>query len=200
MKDPEFGKRLKFLRDKAGLTQSEAAKKLGIGYSALQNHESGRWPNRPNQEKYIDFYQCDRNWFLTGKGDPFPGEAGGPEPEPDYNIHEEREIKTLGEALEAVTKLYASRDRHVIKSISASLDAFTAVIGKTKQSQEREKSLEEEASKLNHKLDVLLKMAIKIIKENRPPQGSAERRECIEDIKRFLINEGYPLPDFNDLN
>ena len=55
------------------LTQVEAAREIGVSYKALQDHEAGRWPNRANQEKYVTFYGCDWEWFLTGKGEAYPG-------------------------------------------------------------------------------------------------------------------------------
>lgn len=68
MKDKRFGDRLKHLRSTTGLSQIEAAKKVGISYASLQNHEGGDIPNQNNIQKYIDFYGCNKNWLITGVG------------------------------------------------------------------------------------------------------------------------------------
>lgn len=71
MKDKAFGNRLKYLRQKRGLVQTELAPLIGISYKAIQDHEGGRWPNQKNRQKYLDFYGCDEDWLLTGKGEPY---------------------------------------------------------------------------------------------------------------------------------
>ncbi|MBW2052742.1 MAG: helix-turn-helix transcriptional regulator [Deltaproteobacteria bacterium] len=75
MKDEDakkFGARLKYLRERLKLNQTEAAINIeGISYGSLQRHEAGHWPNQNNLQKYIDFYGCDRNWLLTGEGEPY---------------------------------------------------------------------------------------------------------------------------------
>jgi len=53
------------------LTQDVAALKIGIKYRTYQTHEAGQIPNRNTLKKYIDFYGCDRNWLLTGEGEPY---------------------------------------------------------------------------------------------------------------------------------
>ncbi len=60
------------MRNNLDLKQIEIAPRVGISYKALQDHESGRWPNKKNLERYIAFYGCNRNWFLTGEGVPYP--------------------------------------------------------------------------------------------------------------------------------
>jgi len=82
MRDKAFGKRVRRLRIDRGLTQEEAAKRLGIKYKTYQTHEAGQWPRRKTQERYIQFHQCNRNWFLTGDGEPYikkdrEGDQGG---------------------------------------------------------------------------------------------------------------------------
>lgn len=79
MKDKAFGKRLKYLRKRRKLRQVDAAKKIGVSYKALQDHEGGRWPNRNNLEKYLNFYKCERTWMLTGEGDPYLSKGEKPD-------------------------------------------------------------------------------------------------------------------------
>lgn len=46
-----FGKTLKHLREKAGITQSQLAEKLDVGVTTISNYETGR--NEPNIKKLI---------------------------------------------------------------------------------------------------------------------------------------------------
>lgn len=62
------GERLKGLRQSKDLRQVDAAELIGIGYSSLQGHESGKIPSRSTIKKYADFYKCDETWLLTGLG------------------------------------------------------------------------------------------------------------------------------------
>lgn len=67
-KNKEFGKRLTFLRDKTGLTQKEASKKIGVGYSTYQRYESGGMPSQRNIDKIISFFRCTYTWLVLGEG------------------------------------------------------------------------------------------------------------------------------------
>lgn len=71
MKDCEFGKRLKLIRDLKGITQREAAELLQLKIRAIQSNEAGQWPNRNNLSKYLEFYKCDKAWLMTGAGEPY---------------------------------------------------------------------------------------------------------------------------------
>lgn len=71
MKNIDFGERLKHLRNLKGLLQTDAARLIGISYSSLQNHESGCMPSQMNIQRYSRFYECDKNWLITGIGVPF---------------------------------------------------------------------------------------------------------------------------------
>ena len=104
MKDRYFGARLKSLRKRLGLTQTATAQKVGIGYGAIQCHESGGRPNRNNLKKYLALYGCDEAWLLFGKGEPFPGKSDEDffvkEPGAPYNARERESekggVETLG--------------------------------------------------------------------------------------------------------
>ncbi len=55
-----FADALQFLRKRAGLTQAELAKKVGITRSALGNYESGtREPDFETLEAFADFFNVD---------------------------------------------------------------------------------------------------------------------------------------------
>jgi phage repressor protein C with HTH and peptisase S24 domain/DNA-binding XRE family transcriptional regulator len=70
-KDKSFAQRLKHLRTIKGLKQTEVASLIGVSYSSYQDHEGGAWHSRTSIQKYIDFYQCKREWLENGIGEPW---------------------------------------------------------------------------------------------------------------------------------
>ena len=55
-----MGNNLKMLRERAGLTQAEAAKKLGLGVSTIAMWETGRRnPRVPLFAKIAEVYGCE---------------------------------------------------------------------------------------------------------------------------------------------
>lgn len=122
MKDKLFGNRLKTLRINKGYTQLELGEKLGLKESAIQSHEYGQWPNRNNLQKYLDFYNCDEAWLMTGQGEPYPDRQGSPvfsmraqeprqvaQPEPEYEPHGGWQPSNLGlkkEELQLIGQVY----------------------------------------------------------------------------------------------
>ena len=67
-----FSERLKYLRDRAGLTQQELADRLNMTHGAIGNYESGkRMPRYEMLEAFADTFNCDLD-FLLGKTDKQP--------------------------------------------------------------------------------------------------------------------------------
>lgn len=65
-----FAKRLKQLRLQAGLTQMEAAKRLGISNTALSQYESGkRTPGMSALSSLAGVYHVPLSYLLNGEGD-----------------------------------------------------------------------------------------------------------------------------------
>lgn len=57
--------RLRALREKKGLTQSEAAKKMGIVRSTYSNYEAGnREPDNDTLKKFAEFYEVSIDYLL----------------------------------------------------------------------------------------------------------------------------------------
>lgn len=85
----QIGKRLKWLRENMGLSQSSAIEKLGILATTYQKYEQGiSKPNTSKRQNIIDFYSCSVGWLLAGEGVPYPDrpdvrppEEQAPEPE-----------------------------------------------------------------------------------------------------------------------
>src|SRR4030042_2363138 len=129
MIDKAFGNRLISLRKRLDLTQNKAAELIGVSYSSLQGHEGGRWPNRNNQEKYINFYSCDRNWFKTGLGEPYINKdrsvAGAhqvAEHAADYAGGHGSD--PFADAVSGLKEIFDSRDPILIPALEANIRAF----------------------------------------------------------------------------
>lgn len=68
----EFGGRLKFIREKLGLSQSEFASKLGFAsYNVISRFERGeRLPSAEVLINLAKFSNCNLHWLLTGTPSP----------------------------------------------------------------------------------------------------------------------------------
>jgi len=68
--DTYLGERIKIARKKAGLTQGELAKKVGITYPTLNKYEKNhRVPNSQILDRIARELNCDPGWLLSGAGD-----------------------------------------------------------------------------------------------------------------------------------
>lgn len=69
---PDFKDMLKFYRKRAGLSQRELAKELGLAYSTISMYEVGkREPNFETEELIADYFNVDLN-NLRGKDNEVP--------------------------------------------------------------------------------------------------------------------------------
>ncbi len=65
-----FGQKIKKLRVRAGLTQTQLAKELGISTSAVSMYEQdNREPNREMLLALSSFFGVDTDYLLTGKNE-----------------------------------------------------------------------------------------------------------------------------------
>ncbi len=65
-----LGDRIKIARNKAGFTQRELAKKLGIAYPTLNKYERGhRIPDAVLLSQMANILGCDPGWLLAGEGE-----------------------------------------------------------------------------------------------------------------------------------
>ncbi len=63
-----LGERIKRVRVKAGLTQGELARRLGIAYPTLNKYERGhRTPDARLLSQIAKLLACDPGWLLTGE-------------------------------------------------------------------------------------------------------------------------------------
>jgi len=68
----EIGKRLRLIRDKKGITQTELGEKLGIQFQHVSKYERGETvPTWENLIKLAELFDININWLLTGKGKMF---------------------------------------------------------------------------------------------------------------------------------
>lgn len=148
MKDIEFGNRLERLRKRLKLTQEAACKKIGVTYGSLQRHEGGHNPNPNNLKKYLDFYECDRTWLITGLGHPFSGqdepyiiknrEKEFPHIWASQNLktHIESSDDLYGQASVGLRAIFNSGDLVSIKAIQANIEAFRLSALREQQNQQ----------------------------------------------------------------
>ncbi len=62
--------RIKTARSRAGITQGDLAKMLGITYPTLNRYERGhRTPDAVLLSRMAKMLECDPGWLLSGKGD-----------------------------------------------------------------------------------------------------------------------------------
>jgi transcriptional regulator with XRE-family HTH domain len=64
----DFGERLRWCRDKKGLTQKFVAEKIGVKNNTLSSYESGkRQPDYETLKKLADLYEVSIDYILTGE-------------------------------------------------------------------------------------------------------------------------------------
>ena len=63
-----FGKNLKILRKKRGISQKEISQKIGIATSTYQRYEEGYLPKGDHLLRICDFFNCSADWLLYGTG------------------------------------------------------------------------------------------------------------------------------------
>ncbi len=145
MKDKSFGARLKHLRNRLKLKQRDAAKYIGVSYSALQGHEGGGWPNQNNLQKYLDFYRCDKDWLLTGKGELYindkggdiptgPGQVSGPAVQYDA-------VDPFGQAVTQLREIYDSTDLAIITALQWNLKIFIRTLHREQQVKQQDQKI-----------------------------------------------------------
>jgi len=158
MSDISFGGRLKLLRKNAQLTQVDAARLIHISYKALQDHEGGRWPNKNNLEKYIEFYGCDQNWLLTGLGARYKSDTmeGGPL-RTGESVAEYIKVDTpgLGQAVEMLATILASGNQVFSQAVMLSLRASSDALSIMKQRNQQMAALVSELNELRNRLAAL---------------------------------------------
>jgi len=176
MKDRALGNRLKFLRNNMRLTQKEAAFKIGFKLRALQSHESGQWPNRNNMQKYIDFYQCDRVWLLTGDGEQFENDEFIKKPvgEPvvKYKIAAAPD-DPFARSVSGLREIFNSQDQVLISAIQANIQAFRLAVQREHQTQHQSIELH----KLKEEYEALKERVLALEdREKTPCPGAAADR------------------------
>lgn len=64
----KFSERIKSLRQAAGETQSELAKKIGLTQAALSLLEKGKYNASKHTSQIADHYKVNALWLATGEG------------------------------------------------------------------------------------------------------------------------------------
>ena len=181
MKDIAFGNRLNLLRKKKQLIQVDAARLIGVSYKSLQDHEGGRWPNKNNLQKYIDFYRCDRNWLLTGLGEAYINKdmdvAGAhqvAEHAADYAGGHSSD--PFADAVSGLKEIFDSRDPILIPALEANIRAFRISARREKQINDQAteiKALRSECEGLKKRLAALEDKYKLIAPQPQPDEAAA---------------------------
>lgn len=68
-----IGDRIRYLREIKEVKQVDLAKRIGLSQAAISNLEtdSSRKPSAPTLMKLAAALECNPDWILNGKGDPF---------------------------------------------------------------------------------------------------------------------------------
>lgn len=61
-----FGARLKYLRERMGLSQADLASKLTVGKNTIQRYEAGDYPKGDYLLKISKLFGCSIDWLLVG--------------------------------------------------------------------------------------------------------------------------------------
>lgn len=151
----EKKKRLKYLRQRLGLSQEEMAKVIGISRPNLSKIE-GLDPSR-NVPKNIYYllhtkYQISEDWWEKGEGDPFENPNAFA---PDLDAPDKRKENASNDTKEASIDTY-DKDKY-IKSLEGQVDSNKKVIALQEAEIERLKSevkdLKDKVAGLEHELN-----------------------------------------------
>lgn len=163
-----FEKNLRFIRKKLKLTQEEFAKPLNIKGSSVSSMERGKSkPSNAVLELIEIKYQINRNWLMTGDGDP----------------HKDKELQStafnqvgsvgadeFGIAVAGLKEIFDSRDPVLLPAIQANIRAFQISVRRERQIQQQQTEideLKEECGDLRKRLAALEKH----IKEKKDAPG-----------------------------
>lgn len=116
--DSKFPERLRQLREKAGLLQSEFAERLGVARSSISLYETGdRVPDIRFMDKVIEEFECSYD-YLMGKSEAAQSE----------NVDISKETGLSDEALEVVIK-HAATINEIARLFPDHLDGLLALSG-----------------------------------------------------------------------
>ncbi|MBI5582521.1 MAG: helix-turn-helix transcriptional regulator [Deltaproteobacteria bacterium] len=161
----DIHERIKWLRNRDGLTQKETARKMGVAYTTFQKFELGNFPKRANLERIVNYYGCSKSWLLTGEGEPFPGQ--------DMTFREQHATYpnqakpldfSLPEAMKMVTDVLTSGTSYAT-ALYLNIQHFDRAI----RAENRIAVLEEENKRLNSRLEDMETRLAAI--EDRLPKG-----------------------------
>lgn len=100
-----FGKRLREMREKKGLTQAELAKIASLGESTISFYESGK--REPNYEVLValaDILDTTPNYLITGKNEWWEKDKPPTDIELEEFIKNNSNIKLMGNPLDEKAK------------------------------------------------------------------------------------------------
>ncbi len=85
----EIGRKIKEYFSEIGMSQAEAADKLGVQQTAVSNQLNGRTFGKNSAAKWNAAFGFRTNWLLTGEGAMFDPQFEAPDDEPYFKNHPE---------------------------------------------------------------------------------------------------------------
>ncbi len=90
--DSEIGKKIKEYFSEIGMSQMEAADKLGVQQAAVSNQLNGRSFGKNSAAKWNAAFGFRANWLLTGEGPMFDQQENPSIPDTEFHIDEHPEL------------------------------------------------------------------------------------------------------------
>ena len=158
---------------------------IGVSRGSYQRYEYGFFPNKNNLNKLIQYFECKKEWLVTGKGEPFPEiqhiyNKEGPSsphvssPEPEYQKHGGWKPQTDAKDWEMVGKALTILSSGTIfsQALAANIHAFFHALDldqTVKDQAGRIDNLEKECEDLKDRLTAL---------EKRLEEGEVEKQRA----------------------
>jgi transcriptional regulator with XRE-family HTH domain len=169
-----------------GLTNETLAQIMGVNKGTVSNYRTMKTtPKREFVEKFYDKFNIDKDWFLNGRGEPFPGarekypEVCGPEKEGDLieriaepTVKYSAGVDDFGKAVAGLREIFDSQDPVLIPAIQANIHAF-------QRSVRQERHIQQQANKINtlEKENTSIKERLEAIEKRLPQTPNDEPTE-----------------------
>ena len=167
-----------------GLTNETLAQIMGVNKGTVSNYRTMKTtPKREFVEKFYDKFNIDKDWFLNGRGEPFPGarerwpEVCGPEKDLIERVAEPvaeygGRVDDFGKAVAGLREIFDSRDPVLIPAIQANIHAF-------QRSVRQERHIQQQADEITalKKENTSIKARLEAIEKRLPQTPNDESTE-----------------------
>ncbi len=113
----KIGKKIKEYFSEIGMSQTEAAKKLGVQQAAVSNQLNGRAFGKKSAAKWNSVFGFRTNWLLTGEGPMFDPQDGPAESDEWYFCGDHPELNHDNDIPLVPTRLFRAPDIDIYKYV-----------------------------------------------------------------------------------